>query len=90
MGLIGLAGAWYLFLDWRLGLPFLFFAVGMYSLGHALPMGAQLVGFALGWIIQYVGHLHFEKNQPAFYRNVRHFLVGPLWVFSHWTDRELG
>ena len=41
-----------------------------------------LVLFALGWILQGVGHAFYEKKSPAFLRNVLHMLIGPLWVFA--------
>ncbi|HET7453785.1 MAG TPA: Mpo1-like protein [Thermoanaerobaculia bacterium] len=44
----------------------------------ALPVAALL--FAVGWTFQIVGHSVFEKNRPAFARNLRHLLIGPLWV----------
>jgi uncharacterized membrane protein YGL010W len=50
------------------------------SLGasRALVLAAAL--FATGWIFQLVGHAVFEKNRPAFARNLRHLLIGPLWI----------
>jgi uncharacterized membrane protein YGL010W len=36
--------------------------------------------FVVGWIFQLVGHAVFEKNRPAFARNLRHMLIGPLWI----------
>jgi uncharacterized membrane protein YGL010W len=44
----------------------------------ALVLAASL--FATGWIFQLVGHAVFERNRPAFARNLRHLLVGPLWI----------
>ena len=36
--------------------------------------------FAVGWIFQLVGHSVYEKNRPAFLRNLSHLLIGPLWI----------
>ena len=44
----------------------------------ALLAGALL--FAVGWTFQLVGHALYEKNRPAFARNLRHLLIGPLWI----------
>jgi uncharacterized membrane protein YGL010W len=44
----------------------------------ALLVAALL--FVFGWIFQLVGHSVFEKNRPAFARNLRHLLIGPLWI----------
>jgi uncharacterized membrane protein YGL010W len=35
--------------------------------------------FVIGWILQFVGH-GFEGRKPAFFKNVVHLLVGPLWI----------
>lgn len=35
--------------------------------------------FAVGWILQFVGHA-VEGNQPAFFRNPVYLLVGPWWL----------
>ena len=50
------------------------------SLGgrSALVLAALL--FAAGWAFQLVGHAVYEKNRPAFARNLRHLLIGPLWI----------
>ena len=86
-GLILWAGAtaFYLFLDWRVAVPFALFALGMYFLGRAIPTPALWAVFVLGWILQFVGHYHYEKKSPAFYKNVEHLLIGPLWVFAFIT-----
>lgn len=35
--------------------------------------------FTAGWILQFVGHA-IEGNQPAFFGNPFHLLVGPWWL----------
>jgi uncharacterized membrane protein YGL010W len=75
-------------IDPPLGLMFLAFVVacdlafrgvvGVIGAGPALVAAAAL--FAVGWIFQLVGHSVYEKNRPAFVRNLRHLLVGPLWI----------
>jgi uncharacterized membrane protein YGL010W len=39
-----------------------------------------LGAFALGWVFQAIGHAHFEKNRPAFFKNLAHLMVGPLFL----------
>jgi uncharacterized membrane protein YGL010W len=34
----------------------------------------------IGWGFQAAGHVRFEKNSPAFFRNLVHLLVGPLFL----------
>jgi uncharacterized membrane protein YGL010W len=86
--MIVLVGALEISLDVSLGLIFVGFAaacdlasrgiVGAIGRGPALAAAAAL--FAVGWIFQLVGHAVYEKNRPAFARNLRHLLVGPLWI----------
>jgi len=48
--------------------------------GRGTVAFAAAAAFAVGWIFQLVGHAAYEKNRPAFLRNLRHLLVGPLWI----------
>jgi len=41
-----------------------------------------LAVFVLGWVFQGVGHARFEKNRPAFFKNLAHLLVGPLFLLN--------
>jgi len=67
---------------------FLVFSAGCDVAGRMLTAsigtaGALLVAaslFVAGWILQLVGHAVFEGNRPAFARNLRHLLIGPLWI----------
>ena len=75
-------------LDPPAGVVFLIFSAASEASGRflivrrgavgALPVAAAL--FILGWGFQFVGHALFEKNRPAFVRNLRHLLIGPLWM----------
>ena len=38
--------------------------------------------FVAGWIFQFIGHGVYEKRQPAFFRNLVHLLIGPLWILN--------
>ncbi|HKD17515.1 MAG TPA: Mpo1-like protein, partial [Thermoanaerobaculia bacterium] len=40
------------------------------------------VAFVIGWIFQGIGHAVFEKNRPAFLRNLAHLLVGPAYLVN--------
>ena len=35
--------------------------------------------FIVGWVFQFLGHA-VEGNQPAFFTNPLHLLVGPIWL----------
>jgi uncharacterized membrane protein YGL010W len=41
-----------------------------------------LAAFVVGWIFQGVGHARYEKNRPAFLRNLLHLLIGPLFLVN--------
>lgn len=64
-------------------------ALGVCALGLVLWAGARLAPwsalgalFALGWVLQLVGHRVFERNAPAFTKNVVHLFVGPRWLVN--------
>ena len=83
-----LAMVWYLFMDWKLGLPFGLVSLGLYFVGRAIPVPVLWGVFILGWIIQFFGHIRFEKKSPAFYKNAEHLLVGPFWIFAKMTGYQ--
>jgi len=86
--LLILATLWYLLLDWRLAVPFALFGAGMYFSGRAIPNQGLWGLFVVGWICQGVGHAVYEKRSPAFFHNVRHLLIGPLWIFAQWVGHR--
>jgi uncharacterized membrane protein YGL010W len=55
--------------------------------GRVVPVSAAAFLFVLGWALQFVGHYVYEKKSPAFFRNVAHLLVGPLWILAKATGR---
>ena len=80
--LLGLGALFYLWLDWRVGGPFILVLSGFYFLSRAFTAPYLWGIFILGWILQGIGHYYFEKRSPAFLKNLAHFLIGPLWIFS--------
>jgi len=76
----GLAILYYLTLSLRLALVMAVFLAFAYFAGPALPLPIHLAGFLVGWVFQFIGHSVYEKNSPAFLKNLQHLLVGPLWV----------
>jgi uncharacterized membrane protein YGL010W len=81
--LVAAAGVFYLSLDVALG-------IAMLAVGCVLDLGARAVGdwrwgavaFVLGWGFQGLGHGVFEKNSPAFLKNLLHLLVGPAYLVN--------
>ena len=41
-----------------------------------------LAAFVVGWVFQAVGHAVYEKNRPAFFKNLQHLLVGPMFLVN--------
>ena len=78
---------YYLTLDVALGLMMFAASVVLSFVGRGLGVPLALALFALGWIFQFVGHYVYEKKSPAFYRNLTHLLVGPLWILAKATRR---
>ena len=80
--LILLTLPFYLYLDWKIAPPFALILFGLYFLGRAVPTPINCALFVLGWVLQGIGHAVFEKRSPAFFQNLLHLLIGPLWIFS--------
>lgn len=99
-----LAGGWTAS-EALLGVSFLFYAaldvplaLGVLGYGAVLDLAARAVGdwrvgaasFAVGWGFQAVGHAVYERNKPAFFRNLVHLLVGPAYLVSEATGLRRG
>ena len=85
--LLVLATVYYLTLDRTLAVLMFVASAALLVLGRTLPLGVALGLFVLGWVFQFVGHYVYEKRSPAFYRNLAHLLVGPLWILAKATGR---
>ena len=79
--------AYYLTLDLVLAAIMLAASVGLLLLGRPMPVWVSVALFVLGWIFQFVGHYVYEKRSPAFFRNLAHLLVGPLWIVAKAVGR---
>ncbi len=73
--------AFYVRLSPSLSLAALIAFAFLYAAGAHTPWPLALAAFAVGWILQFVGHA-FEGRKPAFVTNLVHLLVGPLWILS--------
>ncbi len=81
------ATVYYLTLDPALAAIMLMASVVLDLLGRQIPIALAGVLFVVGWVFQYIGHYVYEKRAPAFYRNLAHLLVGPLWILAKATGR---
>jgi uncharacterized membrane protein YGL010W len=82
MVLIALSTLYYLTIEWRLAILMLGVSIGFYFLGAALGLWINVALQVIGWIAQFIGHSVYEKKQPAFFRNLVHLMVGPLWILN--------
>lgn len=65
-------------------------ALGMLVAFGAIDLVARATGdwrlglaaFVVGWIFQALGHAVYERNRPAFFKNMLHLLVGPLFLMN--------
>ena len=73
---------YYLRLDAALGAVMLVVSVVLAAAGRFVPAAVSAALFVLGWVLQFVGHYVYEKKSPAFFRNVTHLLMGPLWILA--------
>lgn len=82
-----LATVYYLTLDAGLAALMLLASLGLDVVGRVLPPTPAWSLFVLGWVFQFVGHYVYEKKSPAFFRNLAHLLVGPLWILAKATGK---
>ena len=78
---------YYLRLDPVLAALMLGASVLLIAVGRHIPIAWAVALFVVGWIFQFIGHYVYEKRAPAFYRNLAHLLVGPLWILAKATGR---
>ena len=84
---IAVVTLYYLTLDVPLGLLMLGFLFAASLVGRLLPLPAAIALFVAGWVLQFIGHYVYEKRSPAFFRNLVHLLVGPLWILARAVGR---
>lgn len=85
-----LAGAlgYYVSLDLKLAARMLPIALVFLLLGRQFSWQLALALFLTGWGLQFAGHYVYEKKSPAFYSNLTHLLVGPLFILAGLTGFE--
>lgn len=72
----------------KLTLPFALFIALSFVAARPPPAPLLSAGFIGGWALQLVGHLVYEKQSPAFLKNLQQLLVGPLWLIHRATSRR--
>jgi len=85
--LLLVATLYYVRLDATLAAFMLAVSAVAIAIGRQMSVGVAIALFVVGWIFQFIGHYVYEKRAPAFYRNLVHLLVGPLWILAKATRR---
>jgi uncharacterized membrane protein YGL010W len=81
--LIAASFVFYLTLDVPLALSILVLLAALDLLARtAADWRVGLAAFTAGWIFQAFGHARFERNRPAFFQNLIHLMIGPLFLVN--------
>ena len=73
----------YFTLDLRLGGAMLLVALILDVLGRGVSsFWVGFLIFGVGWLFQIIGHAVYEKHSPAFFKNLVHLLIGPLFLLN--------
>ena len=81
--LIILVTIFYFTLDVKLGAVMLIAVLLLDVMARGI--GSFWIGFlifATGWLFQGIGHAIYEKHSPAFFKNLIHLLIGPLFILN--------
>jgi uncharacterized membrane protein YGL010W len=54
----------------------------LFGIAAVTPKWLVVVIAVVGWIVQLIGHSVYEKNRPAFLKNMLQALVGPLFFLA--------
>lgn len=84
-----LTGAVVLYWSRLAGLAYLILIAACYAVAHSLTThftgltaaGIIAVGFALGWVFQFIGH-GFEGESPQFVKRPENLLLGPVMIMA--------
>src|SRR5207237_10000301 len=80
---VAAASLYYLTLAVPLGLTMLAEAVALDLIPRFVAdWRIWLAAFVAGWIFQGIGHARYEKKSPAFFKNLLHLLVGPIFLWN--------
>jgi uncharacterized membrane protein YGL010W len=76
---------WYLTLDKKLAAVMVLWYGACIPLGWIAPWPVIIGAGVIGWIVQLLGHLVWEKRSPAFLTNLTQALIGPLYFAARLT-----
>lgn len=76
------AFAWYVTLHAPLAFVMAILMAACFPLGAVTPKPLVVAIAIVGWLVQLAGHSVFEKNRPAFLKNMLQALIGPLFFVA--------
>jgi len=74
--------AWYVWMAPRLAPLVILPTLLCIPLGHITPAWLVITIAVVAWVIQFAGHVIWEKRSPAFFTNILQLLVGPLFFVA--------
>ena len=77
--------AWYLRMHFRLGVIMMILYGACFPIGWVTPAWLVVAIAIGGWLVQLAGHVVWEKNSPAFVRNLVQAIVGPIFFVAIFT-----
>lgn len=77
--------AWYFTLNARLAVVMAVFYGVCIPIGWFVPWQAVVALAVVAWVIQLAGHSVWEKNRPAFLKNMLQALIGPIFFAAIYT-----
>jgi uncharacterized membrane protein YGL010W len=87
MALIAVVLTYYTLLDRAFGIAMALVLIPLLFAAHQVGQAPYLTGglvfvgfFVVGWIIQIIGHVVFEKRRPALVDNLFQMVIGPLFL----------
>jgi uncharacterized membrane protein YGL010W len=86
--LLAVVTVYYFTLDRTLALLMAVVSAVLIAAGRFIGLWPAVAVFVFGWILQFIGHYVYEKRSPAFFKNLTHLLVGPLWILARATGRD--
>jgi uncharacterized membrane protein YGL010W len=75
-------GIFSLRVDWKLGIPFFLYGFANYLIARHLELNLLIALQVIGWVLQFFGHIVYEKKSPAFFTSLEHLFIGPMWIFA--------
>lgn len=80
---LSFSSIWYLWNDWRIGVPTSAGVAGCYLVGCLLPHWMLVTLLMLAVVLHFIGHVFFERKAPAVFTSPLAVLEAPVWLIVH-------